>query len=187
MPGFISVISVCTWDEVYVIDPIYELWNDINTTFKTKFLENPNILKVFHNMDNDVLLGQTTLQTYMTGVVDLNHMFQIYKMQNPDECFILMRPILKELEAEKSKKKRKPTDLSDSNLRNILLTLDKIAYDKVVNAFYGKQCKLQKELRRSDWRVRPLGDLVDYSAKDAYYLLGLFHLILQKVIICSHS
>ena len=132
-------------------------------------------------MDNDVLLGQTTFGAFMTGVVDLNYMYQIFKNEKTDECFQIMRSAYVDAAFEKVTGSKSLPNVGDEALFQEFLSTEKIAYEKLVYSFYGKVTKLQKFLRLSDWRKRPLEGLLDYAAKDVYYLLGIFYILLDKV------
>lgn len=178
--GFISVASVSTPSTTLVVDCLNDN-RKFAIKWMSKLLEGRRCLKVLHGCSNDIFRLRKDWQCFPNGVVDLQDLFVVWKNQSFSEALtVFWEPI-------KSRLLQKKSSVMDSEIQQYLRDLNTPGLGILVEGLFpGSPIDKAGVKSFADWRHRPIhSDLLDYSAKDSFYTLRVFHSFFEKVKICS--
>jgi len=80
LSGMTCVIQISSWRNDYIIDPF--LTYDSIVSELRPFLENGNVLKIFHGAVNDVIALHRDFDTHILGAIDTQEVYQVLRTDN---------------------------------------------------------------------------------------------------------
>lgn len=140
-----------------------------------KLMESNNVIKVMCGCGNDIGRLKKDYNCFPIMVVDIQHMFSIWKTKSFEDCYQATRGVMQERAIEKRK------DASQQSLRKYLNDYDAPGLDFLMKVFNCPNVK-DKSVTCADWRKRPLSLIQrNYAAMDGHYTFHIFYKLYGKV------
>lgn len=173
-----AVGSVSTPESNYVVDLLYESRELAIKSFR-QILEDPLIAKISCGCSNDLTRLRKDWGIFPIGIIDVQELFGVFKMDSPEACFRTCLPtITNKLKEPKNK------HLSQKELFQRLTQQPGIEF--LISVFFEDLPPMEnpkdKKATVADWSIRPLDSFLQaYAAGDSHYALKLFYVLADLV------
>lgn len=143
-------------------------------------MQSPSYIKIFCGADNDILRMQRNWECYAVGVIDIQDMFNVWKLTKWDRC---LSSCYETVKVRLSSKKKGTCVISRVEIEQWLKDYQKPGMDFLMDVLLKeKGVEKNKSITCADWRVRPLHlDMLRYAAMDSFYALKIFYILYAEV------